>query len=238
MSEEWKEIPGSDCFASSLGRVRLGLKETYGYNNSSGYKSYGLVIDGRRQTKRVHRLVMLAFHGPSPLDVNHKNGVKTDNRLENLEYCTKSENNRHAMRTGLNVPVYGTRNQFAKLTEAQVEDILLNMGHLSVTEIGKKFGVKNNLISYIRTGKAWRHVHKRIGNFNHESTLRELETWAKERGMSPGKLLFVMRTLATDLRKVLSRDILTASRLGESWEAFEAARDISKNAPFTEKGGG
>jgi hypothetical protein len=60
----------------------------------------------------------------------------------------------------------------------------------------------------------------------------------KSAGMSPGKLLFVMRTLAADLRKVLSRDIQTASRLGESWEAFEAARDISKNAPFAEKGGG
>ena len=44
----------------------------------------------------VHRLVMLAFIWPSKLDVNHINWIKTDNRLENLEYCTKSKNMRHA----------------------------------------------------------------------------------------------------------------------------------------------
>lgn len=49
----------------------------------------------------LHRLVMLVFEWKNKLDVNHKNWIKTDNRLENLEYCTKSENMIHAFKTWL-----------------------------------------------------------------------------------------------------------------------------------------
>ena len=58
-------------------------------------------IDGRMRLLRVHRLVLLAFDwrdGCEKLDVNHKNGIRTDNRLENLEWCTRSENHLHAYR--------------------------------------------------------------------------------------------------------------------------------------------
>lgn len=72
-----------------------------------GYLTIHVRIDGRMRTLRVHRLVMLAHaykEGCEDLDVNHINGVRTDNRRENLEWCTRSENHLHAYR------VLGRRN--------------------------------------------------------------------------------------------------------------------------------
>lgn len=61
-----------------------------------GYLVCDLKKDGRFKHFRIHRVVMLWFVWPSHLQVNHKNWVKTDNRLENLEYVTQSENVRHS----------------------------------------------------------------------------------------------------------------------------------------------
>jgi hypothetical protein len=62
------------------------------------YTFVKLCIPWTQKTASVHRMIMLAFVWPSMLEVNHKNGIKTDNRLENLEYCTPSENVKHSFR--------------------------------------------------------------------------------------------------------------------------------------------
>src|ERR1051326_3026154 len=65
-------------------------------------KGYSCVSLRKTMHATVHRLVAKAFI-PNPLhlpEVNHKNGVKTDNRVENLEWCTSSENKRHSLRIG------------------------------------------------------------------------------------------------------------------------------------------
>lgn len=73
------------------------------FANVNGYLRVNLNMDGQKTQHYVHRLVCAAWHGPAPVDkpqVNHLNSVKSDNRAENLEWCSASENKRHAYRAG------------------------------------------------------------------------------------------------------------------------------------------
>lgn len=113
-SEIWKDIPGFDNYqASSLGRIRTldryvshklaGLSLVNGRVRITavdlrGYESIAIVEDKKRHYYRVHRLVAITFL-PNPLNlpqVNHKNLIKTDNRVSNLEWCTPKQNMEHA----------------------------------------------------------------------------------------------------------------------------------------------
>ncbi len=71
--------------------------------NGYGYLTVNLWRNGKGTTNRVHSLVARAFLGECPrsFDVNHKDGVKTNNCVSNLEYCTRSANIKHAYAIGL-----------------------------------------------------------------------------------------------------------------------------------------
>lgn len=103
--EKWKTIEGFPLYKiSSKGRVKS--YHTYedgkilkGGYDKDGYHLVLLYENKKRYTKKVHRLVAEAFIGNTEgLQVNHKNGIKSDNRVENLELVTCSENHKHAYR--------------------------------------------------------------------------------------------------------------------------------------------
>lgn len=103
MSENWADITGWPPYqASTLGRIRNGqtLKILTPYKNT-GYHTLKLCREGVQKSWRVHRLIALTFI-PNPddkLTVNHKNHDSEDNRADNLEWATVTEQNRHKRRS-------------------------------------------------------------------------------------------------------------------------------------------
>lgn len=126
--EYWRTIPSFPVYsASNYGRIR---NEGTGrimhqYLDTRGYPMLTLRRDNKQIPQRVHRLVAEAFLGGQhpELDVNHIDGDKTNNCIENLEWCTREENVRHAVSTGLRP---GPRRKAVRITETGQEFISLS----------------------------------------------------------------------------------------------------------------
>lgn len=117
--------------------------------------------DGRnRTTTTAHSLVARAFVKGyrSGLQVNHKNGIKTDNRSINLEWCTGAQNVQHTFKVLGRKGLAGRNNGAAKLTARDVKSIrvLLKRGNHFQREIAELFGVTQTAISAIKRGRLWR----------------------------------------------------------------------------------
>ena len=138
------------------------------YNDCGKYVGYyriNLTKNGKQSHFLLHRL--LALHFISNLDnlpcVNHKDGNKLNNAINNLEWCTYSENEKHAYDLGLKIPPLGinqgSKSGNSKLTEPDILLIfdMLKKG-MTNKEIGLEFGVHRSVISAINTRKRWSHV--------------------------------------------------------------------------------
>ena len=106
----------------------------------------------------VHRIIANTFLPPidGKMYINHKNSIRDDNRLSNLEWCTMRENVIHGWKSGRKA-VAGSAHPRAKLNE---NDILTIRKHKDTKhrELAKHFGVTTSVITNILNGKTWRHV--------------------------------------------------------------------------------
>ena len=184
-TENWLPIPGYEGFysISDQGRIRAdysrrrwkagrilspGVHTSAGYHGSN-YRHVVLCRLGAQRQWLVHRLVLLAFVGPCPsgFQANHRNGVKHDNRLENLEYVTPKGNLQHAKHVlGRRIapitpnPLFGEAHQNSKLTTAQVLAIRerYSAGGVTQKQLAAEHGVEATCIGKIVRRVAWPHV--------------------------------------------------------------------------------
>jgi hypothetical protein len=159
-NEEWIEI--NDTYSiSNLGRVRndktLVIRKTC--LNSDGYERVTIIGN---IASAIHVLVAKAFiPNPEKLpEVNHKDGIKTNNVYTNLEWCTEEYNLKHALELGLRNTL-GSNSPLAKMSEQDAVTIceLISLGKTS-TEIIKQVGshVTKSMINGISSGRRWKHI--------------------------------------------------------------------------------
>ncbi len=173
MNEIWLSVVGYEGLyeVSNTGKVKsleryvgakCGSKKTIREKilkhgiNTYGYFHVGLYKNGKMKTKKVHNLLCEAFIGERPkgFDICHRDGVKTNNNLENLRYDSRS-NNIQDMKLNNTWP--SRENHAHKLTEQEVQKIylLLRNSNMNYREIGKKYNVHYNTIHNINKGLTW-----------------------------------------------------------------------------------
>ncbi len=132
-----------------------------GVKNSAGYFIIFTMVNWESYACLNHRLIWTYFKGsiPANKEINHKNGIKTDNRLENLEVVTHSENCLHALRIGLLIPTRGEKTWSAKLTSNDIRNIRLCFENFETQrEIALKFNISRRHVNRIINRKRWKHI--------------------------------------------------------------------------------
>ena len=172
--EIWLEIPGfEDAYEiSNHGRLRSktrvransanGTRVIQGqsispHRRKDGYLTVRIALHGVKTSTYIHKLVALTFHGQPKTgqEVLHKNGVKTDNRAENIHWGTRTENIADNKRHGI-APT-GTKHGRAKLTEEAVLAIR-NDPRSCHAEVAADFDISRSTVRLIRERKLWRHL--------------------------------------------------------------------------------
>ena len=124
-----------------------------------GYLKVSLSRNGISKKYYLHRLVAIQFiDNPYNLpQVNHKDSNKLNNNVTNLEWCSKEENQKHAVKN--NLMQRGAVRPSAKLTEEQVIELYKLKGILKASDIAKKYGVSKNTICCILRGSKWSYLY-------------------------------------------------------------------------------
>lgn len=146
-----KRIPG----ANRIGRKWKALKG----KDNKGYRYVTLYEDGLPDDWPVHQLILLTFVGPLPegQETRHKNGIRNDNRLENLHYGTRKQNAEDCVEHG--TQPHGATHGRSKLTEDQAKEIInYRINGVRNGELAEMYGVSKALISLILHGRIWTHL--------------------------------------------------------------------------------
>lgn len=169
MPEQWKDVLGGHYQISNLGRLRRAKSRVKGDEgrvlrpsvSRDGYLHMQLSVDGKRIDKLIHILVAEAFYGPCPPghQVNHRNGVKSDNRPINLQYVTPSRNVRHAIEMGLATIRRGESIGMGVLTEDLVKVIRARVALGSTqAELCREMDLHPMTVNHVVRGRTWKHV--------------------------------------------------------------------------------
>ena len=151
--EHWKQLLDYPSYEiSDLGRIRnkatgVVLKPM----DDRGYLRVNLYKNGKLYRKSIHRQVLLTFmpsdDPENKWQVNHKDGNKKNNRLSNLEWCTPSENTKHAIKTGL-LKKFGRQKTVVQLSKEG--NVIARFK--SAREAARQTGVSESKISCVCTG--------------------------------------------------------------------------------------
>lgn len=163
MIEEWRDIDGFEgrYKVSNLGRIKnyKGLIMKFQINHG-GYERLTLRHDDHKDYDfTVHRVVAKAFI-PNPENkpqINHIDGNRCNNNVENLEWCTHSENMLHAFKLG-NKDQSGVHNNMAKITEKIVKDIRKRAKTELQKDLAKEYGLSKANVCLIVNRKTWSQV--------------------------------------------------------------------------------
>ena len=175
-NEFWKYVPNTESRYLISNQGRLLTLKFKGSNkpsimrpatNKKGYLHTLIVCDGKLKPVTLHRLVAQTWidNPLSKPQVNHINFIRTDNRVENLEWCTAKENTLHSYNSGrINMPkgappMRGSKNGGAKLNEEQVREIRMKFKPRKYTRemLAKEYNVKASTIKDAIL-RSWKHV--------------------------------------------------------------------------------
>lgn len=179
MNELWKDIPNYEGLyqASNMGNIRSLDKIVPKWNKpykrkikgrvlkkhkaNGGYNVVALHKNKNQKTYKVSRLIGITWkdNPDNKPEINHKNSIRTDDRAENIEWCTRSENVKHSYDKG-NANQKGEKNAYSKLTKKKVLSIRdkYDSGKYSQIELSDMFNISKTTIHNVVKRKTWNHL--------------------------------------------------------------------------------